>query len=227
LEECAEELEAGVEVDDAGFLLVEGKMGIGEGAGGELEGVGGVGLGFGEDEEVVGVANEFAAALFEFAVEVFEEEIGEQGGNGGALRNAFAEPVEVLAVPDGGFDPLADEVHDEFAGLVEGEAVEEERVVNFVKKGLDIGIDEPGVAHFVELSNAGDGAVDTAVGTVAVGAFEELVFEGLGETAGDGGLEDAVADGGDEEGAGFVGAGAVLRNTRTTELAPRGGIGCS
>ena len=59
----------------------------------------------------------------------------------------------------------------------------------------------------MEFAEAGDGAVDSTAGAVGEGAFEKLFFEGVGEGAGGGGLEDAVADSGDEEGAGFEGFG--------------------
>ncbi len=85
------------------------------------------------------------------------------------------------------------------------EAGEEEVVIQFIEKGVDIGVDDVFVALVMEFAEAGDGAVDSTAGAVGEGAFEELLFEGFRQGTGGGGLEDAVADGGDEEGAGFLG----------------------
>jgi len=108
--------------------------------------------------------------------------------------------------------PEAQQGHEGFAGLALGQAGEEEVLVDAVEKGADVGVGDEGVAEFAAFADAGDGAVDGAAGAVAVAAFEELLFEGAGEAAGDGGLEDAVADGGNQEGAGagFGGAGALF-----------------
>ena len=210
LEEGAEELEAVLEIGDAGFIEIESEVGGFEKLGALEEGLVGLVGGLGEDDEVVGIADQFAAALFEFAVEILEEEVGEQGGNGGALGNAAADGADVGAVPALAADPEAEEGHYGFAGLAFGEALEEEVGVDAVEKALNVGVGDEDVAELAALADAGDGAVDGAAGAVAVAAFEELLLEGAGEVAGDGGLKDAVADGGDQEGAGLGGAGVLL-----------------
>ena len=76
--ERAQEAEAVGEIDDLGFALVELKVALGEQGFGLEEGLLGLFGGFGEDHEIVGITDKFAAGFFEFAVEVFEKEIGEQ-----------------------------------------------------------------------------------------------------------------------------------------------------
>ena len=75
---------------------------------------------------------------------------------------------------------------------------------NVVEKTFDVGVNDFRESGFVALADAGDGAVNTAAGTVAEAAFQELFLEGVREVAGGGGLQDAVADGGDHQGAHFT-----------------------
>ncbi len=120
--ECAEEAEAVGEIDDLGFALVELEMALGEEGLGLEERLLRLFGGFGEDDEIVGVANEFTAGFFEFAVEVFKEEIGEEWRDGRALGDAGAEREDFRAVPDRGFDPEFKEGLDGIAERAGGEA---------------------------------------------------------------------------------------------------------
>ena len=81
-EESAEKAEAVAEIGNAGFALVEFEMALSEQGFGLQERLLGFFGGLGEDDEIVGIADEFAARFFEFAVEIFEEEIGEDRGDG-------------------------------------------------------------------------------------------------------------------------------------------------
>jgi len=167
----------------------------------------GVFLRFAEEDEVVGVADEAAAELAHGGIEVGEEQVGEDGGEGRALGDALAEGTDAVAVPDVGADPGVDEGVEFAGGFAFGVFSEEEGVVDVVEVAGDIGFDDEGVAAVAPLLEAGDGGVDAFTGAVAEADVEEIFFEGAGEAAGDGGLEDAVADGGDEEetGAGVAG----------------------
>jgi len=78
-EKSAEKTEAVGEIDDVGFAFVEFEVALGEQGFGLEERLLGFFGGLGEDDEIVGIADEFAAGFFEFAVEIFEEEIGEEG----------------------------------------------------------------------------------------------------------------------------------------------------
>ncbi len=79
-----------------------------------------------------------------------------------------------------------------------------------IEKCVDVCVDEPGVAFEEVLTDLPDGHADAAAAAVAEAGFVELAFEEGFEVSGDGGLEDAVLDGGDEEGALFRGAGALF-----------------
>ena len=85
-------------------------------------------------------------------------------------------------------------------------------VGDVVEEGFDVGVDGLGVTGFMALADAGNGAVDTPAGAVAIAAFEEFFFERAGEMAGDSGFKDAVADRGDHEHAHFAGAGLLFDN---------------
>ena len=102
----SEEMEAFLEAGDAGFFEGEGEVESGEDFAGAEECGFGLGAGFGEDDEVVGVADEFFAGGFEFAIEVFEEVVGEEGGDGRALGDAFGHGVGEVAVPPLAADPF-------------------------------------------------------------------------------------------------------------------------
>ena len=76
-----------------------------------------------------------------------------------------------------------------------------ERERDVVEEAADVGVDDTPVPLVAEHADTGDGAVDAAVRSVGEAGFEKLFLKGLREAAGDSGLEDAVADGGDEQGA--------------------------
>ena len=75
---------------------------------------------------------------------------------------------------------------------------------------MDVGVHHVPVALVAEHPDAGDGAVNATVGAVGEAGFEEFLLEGAREAVGDGGLHDAVADGGDEERAMFLGTGFLF-----------------
>lgn len=104
-EESTEEAEAVIEIRDAGFAVVEFEVALREEGFGLQERLPGFFGGLGENDEIIGVADKFAAGFFEFAVKIFEEEIGEEGRDGRALGNAGAEWEDFGAIPNGGFDP--------------------------------------------------------------------------------------------------------------------------
>ncbi len=79
MEESSEEVKALFEADDLGLFEGEGKVEPFEDLSSAVEGVLGLGFGLREDDEIIGIADEFASGGFEFAVEILEEIIGEEG----------------------------------------------------------------------------------------------------------------------------------------------------
>lgn len=158
-----------------------------------------------EDDEVVGVADEAPGVAGEMAVEAVEEEIGEEGRERGALGDAAAEAGDAVAVPEFGVNPGGEEREEAGIAVVGGEEVEEEGVVHGVKEIADVGLEDELIATVAPLKDTGDGAIDGVTGAVGEADVEGFLFDFGVEFAGDGGLDDAVSDGGDKKAAGFSG----------------------
>ena len=154
-----------------------------------------------QDHEIVRVPDQFAPALLQFPVEILQEEVGQQRRNRRTLGNAAQQPVEVAAVPDAPPHPLPHQVHEQLPRLPLAQALEEQIVVHAVEKGVDVAVDAVDVPQLPALADARDGPVHRTARTVTVTALQEFLLEGAREMPRDGGLEDAVGDGGYQQGA--------------------------
>jgi hypothetical protein len=74
------------------------------------------------------------------------------------------------------------------------------------------------------LPEAGDGAIDAAAGAVGEAGVQEFLLVAEAELAGDGSLEDAVANGGNEEGAGGFAAGFLFEENAEEGKGPVGAV---
>jgi hypothetical protein len=113
------------------------------------------------------------------AVELGEEVVGEERGDGCALGDAAAEFVEAAAVPIPGVDPLFEEGQGGAGIGIGEEAVEEDAMADAFEESVDVGGYGEEAAAVAPLGGAGDGAVDAAARAVGVAGGEELGLEGF------------------------------------------------
>ncbi len=176
-EDDAEELEAVAEAGNAGFFGLQAEVESGEGLFGELQRSLDRRFGLAENHKVVGIADQAEAGGEEAVVEGIQAKVGEQGADDGALRDADGGAGEVEAVPDGVVEPEAAEAEGGFVGDERGEAGEEDGPVDVIEEGVDVGVEEPGVALAKAGVDALDSEADAAAPAVGEAAIVEFGFE--------------------------------------------------
>src|SRR4051794_33976044 len=125
-------------------------------------------------------------------------------------------------VPNGAAYPLPHKLEDRGARPPFRQPLEEQRMIDLVKKCVDVAVDDVHESQLAALPDTRNGAVHRAPRPVAETAFEKLLFEGPREMPRDGRLQDAVANGRHEQRAG----GGRLRMLLDDDLEQRKGPVC-
>src|SRR6266481_2522339 len=95
---------------------------------------------------VVGIADQLASALLQFAVEVFKKEVGEQRRNRRALGNAPPQGAHMRSIPEAGLDPEPQHSHDGGIRPPFRQTLQKQIVVHIRKKAFNISIHDEGEA---------------------------------------------------------------------------------
>ena len=125
------------------------------------------------DVAIVGVAHERQAPLFQFPVQLVEDEVGEQGRKRAALRSTlFRRPYQAV-LQNPGVEKRPDQLEQPLVGHPLGDARHQTIVVDPVEKLLQVDIHDPAVALGDNLLGPGDGLVGVALRAESVAVLGE------------------------------------------------------
>jgi len=193
----AQEAEALVEMDDAGFVQVEPQTQAPQPSGGLREATARFLAAGSGDDKVVGVADDAPRACGELFVHAVEEDVGEQWRERRALRHAHGAD---LLVPIGPLqrqaEPVLDEREQASVGQHFAQALQQRGPGNTVEAALDVGLGHPDQAAVAGFGQMLDGPRHAAARPVAEAEILKPRVEPRADGQGDGALHHAVGHAG-------------------------------